>query len=575
MRILTVNIRGFNQKGKQGWFKKLIHDANPIIAAVQETRRKSFSDLWVENVWGSQYAKYASKECNGRSGGLLLIWDDSIFQVDQAVEGEFFIANKGKLSNFDSEFVIVNVYGPYNDTKKKRFWDSLNRLLSYDNAAWVFCGDFNEVRNVNERENTKFIPRRAARFNSFINDNGLIEIPLSKIYKDRNLSNHTPLLLKNGQFDFGPKPTRVFDTWIDAEGADHIVTEAWNISIAPYRTNTTFRLRLKNVKVKLKEWFNLTFGKLDSELKQLNDLCNWWEGEVEKRVLADSERIEWLNNRNECLFTEDEVWLAIKDCGVSKAPGPNGFNFHFYHKYWNVIKEDLMKAIQWFWSSGDITIGCNTSFITLIPKKSNPINLRDYRPISLIGGYYKILSKLLANRIRSVIDKLVGVEQSAFIRGRSILDIILIANKLVGDVKNNKARCFIFKADFEKAFDSARWNFLFDIMRKMGFGSKWLKWIESCFKSASISVLVNGSPTKEFRLQRGIRQGDPLSPYLFIIASEGLNILAKIAARKKIIRGVEIGRDRINITHLQFANDTIFFGDWHKRNISNVHTSVL
>ncbi|XP_071738800.1 uncharacterized protein [Rutidosis leptorrhynchoides] len=140
--------------------------------------------------------------------------------------------------------------------------------------------------------------------------------------------------------------------------------------------------------------------------------------------------------------------------------------------------------------------------------------------------------------------------------------------------KKRKAKCFIFKADFEKAFDNVRWKYLFDIMGRMGFGIKWRKWIDSCLRSASISVLVNGSPTREFNLQKGIRQGDPLSPYLFIIASEGLNILVNIAVRDGLVRGVGIGDNRIRISHLQFADDTIFFGEWNNRNVSNVHKTL-
>ncbi|XP_071715009.1 uncharacterized protein [Rutidosis leptorrhynchoides] len=166
------------------------------------------------------------------------------------------------------------------------------------------------------------------------------------------------------------------------------------------------------------------------------------------------------------------------------------------------------------------------------------------------------------------------MEQSAFVKGRSILDSILIANELVEDVKRKRSKCFIFKADFEKAFVSVRWRFMFDILKCMGFGSKWMKWMESCLHSASISVLVNESPTREFNLQKGVRQGDPLSPFLLIIASEGLNILSNITVRDGLIRGVNIGKDNVRVSHLQFADDTIFFGDWGYRNASSIHKTL-
>ena len=156
--------------------------------------------------------------------------------------------------------------------------------------------------------------------------------------------------------------------------------------------------------------------------------------------------------------------------------------------------------MEWFWETGEISKGCNASFITLIPKVSDPIGLSDYRPISLIGSYYKIIAKMLAERVKLVVGKLVGEVQNAFIKGRYILDGVLIANETVGCIKKNKKKCLMFKVDFEKAYDSLNWKYLLDMLRLMGFGGKWCKWIEECLKSATVSVLVNGSPTKEFQM---------------------------------------------------------------------------
>ncbi|XP_071728879.1 uncharacterized protein [Rutidosis leptorrhynchoides] len=233
-------------------------------------------------------------------------------------------------------------------------------------------------------------------------------------------------------------------------------------------------------------------------------------------------------------------------------------------------EEDLLLAIDKFWESGVISRGCNASFITLVPKKSNPDSLNDYRPISLIGSYYKIIAKLLSNRLRRVIPNLVGFEQSAFIKGRNILDGALIASESLDFLKRKKARSILFKVDFEKAFDFLSWDFLLEIMEKIGFGSKWRMWIMTCLKSASVSVLINGSPTEEFSLERGVRQGDPLSPFLFILAAEGLNLLIKEAVTCNLFKGVEIGDNRVPISHLQYADDTIFFGIWDLENIRNL-----
>ncbi|GJU27326.1 cysteine-rich receptor-like protein kinase [Tanacetum coccineum] len=214
----------------------------------------------------------------------------------------------------------------------------------------------------------------------------------------------------------------------------------------------------------------------------------------------------------------------------------------------------------------EISKGCNSSFVTIIPKVTDPIGLGDFHPISLIGCYYKIIAKVLAERIKRVVGKVVGDVQNAFIKGRYILDGVLIANEVVGHLRKTRSKGLIFKVDFEKAYDSLNWRFLGDIMKKMGFGNKWCKWIDCCLRSSTMSILVNGSPTEEFCLERGVRQGDPLSPFLFILAAEGLNAIIREAVDKGVFRGIKIGSDNVVVSHLQYADDTIFFGEWNKEN---------
>ena len=199
------------------------------------------------------------------------------------------------------------------------------------------------------------------------------------------------------------------------------------------------------------------------------------------------------------------------DCGSDKSPGPDGLNFKFIKSFWHTMKSDILRFLDVFYANGRFPKGCNASFIALIPKKADPQALNDYRPISLIGCVYKIVSKMLANRLKKVMPFIIDERQSAFIRGRHLLHSVIIANEVVEEAKRSQKSCLVFKVDYEKAYDSVSWEFLKYMLVRLGFYPKWIHWMEGCLSSASVSILVNGSPSAEFTPQRGLRQGDPLA----------------------------------------------------------------
>ncbi|GKV47448.1 hypothetical protein SLEP1_g54350 [Rubroshorea leprosula] len=143
----------------------------------------------------------------------------------------------------------------------------------------------------------------------------------------------------------------------------------------------------------------------------------------------------------------------------------------------------------------------------------------------------------------------------------------LTGASMVKEIKSKKVSSFIFKVDFEKAYDCVSWDFSDEMMGRLGFDKKWRTWIGECLQTASISILANGSPIDEFKMERGLRQGDLIAPFLFLIIVEGLNVLIESAISKELFQGVDISPFGLNISHLQFADDTIIIG---KANLGNI-----
>ncbi|GJR15070.1 RNA-directed DNA polymerase, eukaryota [Tanacetum coccineum] len=223
-------------------------------------------------------------------------------------------------------------------------------------------------------------------------------------------------------------------------------------------------------------------------------------------------------------ISNEDIRTAVWGCGVDKSPGPDGFTFKFFRKYWTVVGPDFCIAVKWFFDHGDFAIGCNSSFVALIPKVLDPKVVSDYRPISLIGSLYKVVTKILASRLSLVISDLISDVQTAFLPNRQILDGPFIINEILARCKLKKQQAMIFKVDFAKAYDSVRWDYLDDVLISFGFGPKWRSWIRGSLSSGKASILVNGSPTTEFHLYRGLKQGDPLAPFLFLLIMESLHL---------------------------------------------------
>jgi hypothetical protein len=251
-------------------------------------------------------------------------------------------------------------------------------------------------------------------------------------------------------------------------------------------------------------------------------------------------------------FTASEVELALKQMAPTKAPGPDGMPPVFYKKYWHVVGSDVTKAVLSCLNSGSILKSINHTFITLIPKIKNPERVTEFQPISLCNVIYKLISKVLANRLKIILPRIVSDSQSTFVSGRLITDNVLVAFETLHYMHHNKIGrdgAMALKLDMSKAYDRVEWLFLEKIMSQMGFYQKWISLMTKCINTVSYSILVNDEPHGYIQPSQGLRQGDPLSPYLFLLCAEGLHSLIQKAKMDGDIQGISLCRRGPKITH--------------------------
>ncbi|XP_021980836.1 uncharacterized protein LOC110876986 [Helianthus annuus] len=558
--------------------------------ALQESKCAPRSRFDLFKLWGGKNFEAEWVDSSGLSGGLICIWDPSILSCDGVVKENNFLIIKGRLKGSGQKVNIGNVYGPqdiqqksglleYSMKDRKFTWQSSNGKKLSKIDRFLVCLEF---------------------FNSWP-DACLRALP-------KLLSDHCPIVLVSKENNFGPKPFRVFDSWIGQSGFDETVRDAANSFVFEGLADLFLLKKFEHIRNRVKKWRDLMLkeegekeSKAREELDELEILLeNGSLSEEDEWILAENSklikeielnkskdikqrsRVRWAKdgdensnffhslvicrkasnlihglriNGNWCSkpsvikkfvfqffqdkfseelvnrpefscdnfrkvnsaeeeflvrdFSKEEIKSTISECGSDRAPGPDGLNFRFLKHFWIYL-----------------------------------------RTTSLVGAINKVVSKVLADRLKKVLGSIVSVNQSAFLKGKFILDGPLIINEVINWIKKKKKKAFLLKLDFEKAYDNVNWGFILSVMRQMGFPPLWCKWVFGILSSARAAVLVNGAPTFDFQCQKGMRQDK--------------------AVEVGAISGVQLPNGGPTLSHLFYADDALIIGEWSKENVLNM-----
>ncbi|XP_031120447.1 uncharacterized protein LOC116023586 [Ipomoea triloba] len=263
----------------------------------------------------------------------------------------------------------------------------------------------------------------------------------------------------------------------------------------------------------------------------------------------------------------DEVRKAIMGMKNFESPGPDGIPALFYQHFWNEVGMALTNMVNQALATGTVNRSLLHAYMTLIPKKETPESAADFRPITLLNVAFKVISKVLVNRMRPIMCNLIGPHQNSFLPGRSTQDNIILTQEVVHTMnrKRGKKGYMIVKVDLQKAYDSVAWSFLESTLVDFGFPRQMVELISFSLRESDISILWNGRKLPPFSPGRGLRQGDPLAPYLFNLVMERLAYEIQSKANAGRWKPTRISRGGIGISHLFFADDLMLFGETSER----------
>ena len=297
----------------------------------------------------------------------------------------------------------------------------------------------------------------------------------------------------------------------------------------------------------VKSFYETLYASKDAELINidLNEIINTHDQYTSKLD-------ECTSNTLENPILESEVLEVLKNMKNNKSPGSDGFTAEFFKFFWNDLKTFILRAIHCIFTKREFPISLRLGIISCLPKGDKPRqDLKNWRPITLLNVFYKLVSGCLSYRLKKVLNSIISETQSGFMKGRYIGENTRFIYDLMAYTEFKNIPGLLVLIDFEKAFDSISWSFIYKVLEYFGFGKKFIEWIRILNTNIKASILQCGYLSEQINIERGCRQGDPIAPYLFLLCAEILAILIK---QNKDIKGIVVNEKEHKLS--QYADDT-------------------
>lgn len=476
----------------------------------------------------------------------LLIDPDYLKQInkkilDTKLQYALPIYNLDEIDNIPNEDIQFTI----ND---QLFLDTL--LMEIRGEAISYASFKNKQRN--KRENTLIKQIEKIENNLADSNAEQLENLKTELYDIRNEKLKGYMIRSKAQYiDKGEKPTKFFCGLEKHNYTSKVITQLEKYDGSMIRDQNEI---LKETEIFYKNLYENKDNMLENV--DLHDLMK--DTEMNTLTMEEAEKLEGQLTYKEI----SEVLLNMKH---DKSPGMTGFTAEFFKVFWRQLGFFVLRAINFGYTKGELSITQCQGIIICIPKENKPKQfLKNWRPLTLLDVVYKIASGTIASRIKSVIIKLISKDQTGFIKGRYIGENIRLIYDLMNYTEQNDIQGLLLLIDFEKAFDSLSWKFIQKALKYLNFGQSLIRWVDIFYKNISSAVSQCGYLSSFFNIGRGCRQGDPLSPYLFIICAEFLSTL--IRTNKKI-KGIVAQDTEFKIS--QFADDTSIFLDGSSQSLNS------